>query len=102
MRLLSAGVASRPEPARRGRPGPGRGVLGLLGLLGVLLLAACSPAGGASDLATRRVRVAATTGMIADAARNVGGSRVQVTGLMGPGVDPHLYKPSARDVDTLG
>jgi manganese/zinc/iron transport system substrate-binding protein len=102
MRLLSEGVASRPEAARRGRPGPGRGVLGLLGLLGVLLLAACSPAGGASDLATRRVRVAATTGMIADAARNVGGSRVQVTGLMGPGVDPHLYKPSARDVDTLG
>ena len=38
----------------------------------------------------------ATTGMIADAARIVGGDRVTVTALMGPGVDPHLYEPTAR------
>ena len=31
----------------------------------------------------------------------VGGDRVEVTGLMGPGVDPHLYKASAGDVDAL-
>jgi ABC-type Zn2+ transport system substrate-binding protein/surface adhesin len=39
--------------------------------------------------------------MIADLVRNVGGDRVEVTALMGPGVDPHLYKPSASDVDLL-
>lgn len=38
---------------------------------------------------------------ITDLVRNVGGERVEVTGLMGPGVDPHLYKPSARDVNRL-
>ena len=39
--------------------------------------------------------------MIADLVRNMGGDRVEVTALMGPGVDPHLYKPSAGDVDVL-
>ncbi len=43
----------------------------------------------------------ATTGMIADAARIVGGDLVEVTALMGPGVDPHLYQPTSRDQGKL-
>lgn len=43
----------------------------------------------------------ATTGMIADAVRAVGGDRVDVVGLMGPGVDPHLYRASQGDVRRL-
>jgi manganese/zinc/iron transport system substrate-binding protein len=39
--------------------------------------------------------------MITDIVRNVGGDRVEVTGLMGPGVDPHLYKPTTDDVFRL-
>ncbi len=54
--------------------------------------AACEPSGGAGPL-----KVVATTGMIADAARNVAGERAQVTALMGEGVDPHLYKASPAD-----
>ena len=38
------------------------------------------------------VRVLATTGMIADATQAVGGDRVQVDCLMGPGIDPHLFR----------
>lgn len=53
------------------------------------------------DVSGRDVRVVTTTNFITDLARRVGGDRVQVTGLMGPGVDPHLYKASARDVRTL-
>ena len=45
--------------------------------------------------------VVATVGMIADVTENVGGDCVNVTALMGPGVDPHLYKASAGDVRTL-
>jgi manganese/zinc/iron transport system substrate-binding protein len=45
----------------------------------------------------RKVEVLATTGMIADAVRAVGGERVQIDTLMGPGVDPHLYLASPRD-----
>ncbi|MDP9351869.1 MAG: zinc ABC transporter substrate-binding protein, partial [Chloroflexota bacterium] len=36
--------------------------------------------------------------MVGDAVARVGGDRVEVETLMGPGVDPHLYKPSESDV----
>jgi manganese/zinc/iron transport system substrate-binding protein len=45
--------------------------------------------------------VVATTTMIADLVRAVGGEAVEVEGLMGPGVDPHLYKPSGDDARLL-
>lgn len=47
------------------------------------------------------LKVTATTGMIADTAQAVGGSHVVVTGLMGPGVDPHLYKATQGDLKKL-
>jgi len=53
------------------------------------------------DLTQRPIRVTTTVGMITDTVRNIGGERVKVTGLMGPGVDPHLYKPSYSDVRKL-
>ncbi len=48
-----------------------------------------------------KYRVVTTIGMITDIVENVGGDRVEVIGLMGPGVDPHLYKASAGDVQKL-
>jgi manganese/zinc/iron transport system substrate-binding protein len=45
-----------------------------------------------------RLSVVATTGMIADAARHVGGEMVDVTALMGPGVDPHAYRQTRSDI----
>ena len=47
------------------------------------------------------INVVTTIGMIADIAENVGGEHVEVTALMGPGIDPHLYKASAGDVNRL-
>ncbi|SFU74262.1 metal ABC transporter solute-binding protein, Zn/Mn family [Halomonas korlensis] len=47
---------------------------------------------------TSQLQVVATTGMIADVLREVGGDRVEVHGLMGPGVDPHLYRQTRSDV----
>jgi len=44
------------------------------------------------------LRVVATTGMIADAARQVGGDLVEVKGLMGPGIDPHAYRQTRSDI----
>lgn len=47
------------------------------------------------------VDVCATVGMVADLAREVGGPAVAVHALMGPGVDPHLYKATASDLVRL-
>lgn len=44
------------------------------------------------------IRVCTTTSMIQDAVENVGGEKVEVYCLMGPGVDPHLYKVTPRDI----
>lgn len=49
----------------------------------------------------KTINIVATTGMIADMVSVVGGDKVKVRGLMGPGVDPHLYKASAGDVALL-
>jgi manganese/zinc/iron transport system substrate-binding protein len=74
----------------------------LLSFLAAMLLPACQTfAPQEGDLAGRQIRVVTTTGMLADLVQNVGGERVQVQGLMGPGVDPHGYKASEGDVTRL-
>ncbi len=47
------------------------------------------------------LKVVATTGMIADAVRQVGGDEVEVKALMGPGVDPHAYRQTRTDIVAL-
>jgi len=42
--------------------------------------------------------IVTTTGMVTDLVRNVAGSHAEVTGIMGEGVDPHLYKPTRTDI----
>jgi manganese/zinc/iron transport system substrate-binding protein len=53
------------------------------------------------EAADKKLRVAATVTMVADLARQMGGERVEVDALMGPGVDPHLYKAAASDITKL-
>lgn len=43
----------------------------------------------------------ATTSIIGDAAERIGGGKVRVEVLMGPGTDPHRYQPSAGDLGRL-
>ena len=76
----------------------------LLALLLGALAAGCAPIPESTlpDLSAKdEIKVVTTVGMIADAVENVGGSRVEVEGLMGPGIDPHLYKASEGDVRRL-
>ena len=47
------------------------------------------------------IRAIATVGMVADVVRNVGGEHVEVTQIMGSGVDPHLYKATRDDVQLI-
>jgi manganese/zinc/iron transport system substrate-binding protein len=49
----------------------------------------------------KSVQATATIGMVADLVKQVGGGRVEVSQLMGPGVDPHLYKATTTDAAKL-
>ena len=55
---------------------------------------------GAAPRSTPYAAVA-TVGMVADLVRAVAGERARITGLIGEGVDPHLYKPTRSDVSAL-
>lgn len=67
-------------------------VFGLNVVTGVLLV---------SSTAAAEVRVVATTTVVADLVRQVGGERVSVESLMADGVDPHSYRATPRDADRL-
>ena len=58
-------------------------------------------AAGAIVAAEPAVRVVATTTVVADLVRQVGGTRVAVESLMAEGVDPHSYRATPRDADRL-
>lgn len=72
--------------------------IALLGLF-IVLNTACNSASNEEGAA--KLSLVATTGMIADIARNIGQDSVKVTALMGPGVDPHLYKATQGDLGRL-
>ncbi|MEC3906425.1 zinc ABC transporter substrate-binding protein [Tamlana sp. 2201CG12-4] len=48
-----------------------------------------------------KLNVVTTTSMITDLVKNIGGNHINLKGLMGSGVDPHLYKASEGDVSKL-
>jgi manganese/zinc/iron transport system substrate-binding protein len=64
-----------------------------------LLFLCAVVAGGAN--AEPGYLIVSSTGMIEDIVRNVSGDRAEVVGLMGPGIDPHLYKPTRSDIKKL-
>lgn len=49
----------------------------------------------------KKLNVVSTIGMINDIVKNIGGDRIDFTSIIGEGVDPHLYKPTARDTKIL-
>ncbi|HBL28449.1 MAG TPA: manganese transporter [Acidobacteria bacterium] len=78
-------------------------------LVAAALLPSAGCGGGESGTPASRttkgdgpVHVVATTSIIADMARRIGGEHARVEALMGPGIDPHLYKASEGDVRRLG
>ena len=67
--------------------------------LALTILAGCG--GGAATGGSGKLRITVTTGMIADIVNNVGREHVEVTALMGAGIDPHLYKASEGDISKM-
>lgn len=65
--------------------------------LTISLLAACGSEKSSGE-SKGKIKVTTTTGQVADVVKNVGGDKVDVQALMGPGIDPHLYKASQGDI----
>ncbi|MGX1983190.1 manganese/zinc/iron transport system substrate-binding protein [Thermolongibacillus altinsuensis] len=68
-----------------------------ISLVCIFFLFGCSNEKNVGD----KINITVTTGQIADIVEHVGGDHVHVEALMGPGVDPHLYKASQGDIQKL-
>ncbi len=77
----------------------------LCALLCTLVFSSCGSGDnnhkGEFKMPPARLYIVATTGMIADAVHNIVGDSADVVALMGPGVDPHLYKATQGDLEQL-
>jgi ABC-type Zn uptake system ZnuABC Zn-binding protein ZnuA len=69
----------------------------IVALLCAVVLLSC----GEGEGGTAEIKVVATTTEVADLARNVGGARVEVEGILGPDADPHDYEPRPSDAADL-
>ena len=72
-------------------------------MLGLCTLLGCArqPAAPGSEANDTTLSIVTTTGMITDLAQRIAGDRATVTGLMGSGIDPHLYTPTRSDIQKL-
>lgn len=69
----------------------------LLAVSAAVLQAGC----GQPAPSSARPTVLATTTIVADLVRQIAAEHVEVESLMGPGIDPHSYRPTPRDADRL-
>lgn len=90
---------------RRRRQPFGRTAIGMLALSALPLLPGCgeTKTAGAARSGPRRYpyKAVCTVGMVTDIVRQVAGEKAQVSGIIGEGVDPHLYKPTRNDIAAL-
>ncbi|MCY1152866.1 MAG: zinc ABC transporter substrate-binding protein [Sphaerochaetaceae bacterium] len=76
----------------------------VLSILPLFLLIGCTKTENketASFSSENKMTVVTTTAMIGDVASEIGKDRVEVYSMMGPGVDPHLYKAKTSDLERL-
>lgn len=75
-------------------------LLVLAGAAGSLLAAACSSDGGSSP-GDGRLKVVSSVSPITSLVENIGGTRIELQGLIPEGVDSHTYEPPVSDVKAL-
>ena len=74
----------------------------ILGIAVLVIVTACNQSSTKSEeQSSGKIKVVTTTTMITDLLHQVGGDQIIVQGLMGSGVDPHLYKATESDVTKL-
>ena len=78
--------------------------IGIMAGILMLLILSCGNSKGngeekKSDIG--KIKIVTTTTMLTDLVKTIGGDKVEVSGLMGEGVDPHLYIAGAGDIKKL-
>lgn len=73
----------------------------LLPIFILISMSGCGDGNGEKTSTGGKLTIVATTGMVADAVKNIVGEHAEVKALMGPGVDPHLYKATQGDLSLL-
>ena len=73
----------------------------ILLLLLLIILSGCGGNVDATGPNESTLNIVTTTSMITDITQNVAGDHAKITGLMGAGIDPHLYVASEGDVTAL-
>lgn len=73
-----------------------------LALLIMVFVSGCSSDDRPSRSEGEKISIVTTTSFLTDLVETIGGEHVSVTGLMGPGVDPHDYQPSTSDIVAMG
>ncbi len=68
-------------------------------LVGLAVAASILPASAQQE--ATKLKVVATFSILADFARNVGGDRIDVTTLVGPNGDVHVYAPTTADAEAI-
>jgi len=71
----------------------------LLTLFLIFTLSSCKST--QESVTNDQLRIVCTTGMITDVVSQIAEGRAEVIGLMGAGIDPHLYKPTRSDISRL-
>lgn len=66
-----------------------------------MVLSGCSGGDGGTAQSEGKIRITTTIAQIAEPLSAIGGDRVIVESLMGPGVDPHLYQATQGDIRKL-
>lgn len=98
--MLNALNPTNPT-TQSGSPSLLRSIIAIIAILALLVgLTGCKPSQPVATT-SKGLRVVATTAMVGDIVKRVGGEHVQVEVMMGPGTDPHLYKPTPGDLRTL-
>ncbi|WP_234987240.1 metal ABC transporter solute-binding protein, Zn/Mn family [Bacillus sinesaloumensis] len=76
----------------------------VVGVCMALVLIGCSTTTSEpkdEDSSEKTIQVVTTIAQIGEPMQVIGGDKVKVTSLMGPGVDPHLYEATQGDISTL-
>jgi manganese/zinc/iron transport system substrate-binding protein len=78
-----------------------KGALFIIAIIMMFMLIGCSRSRLNQNYDISKLNVVSTTTMLTDLSKIIGGEHVSVIGLMGPGIDPHLYQASAGDVSIM-